>query len=87
MSPSNSSSCSISRSSFSDERPEPRTAQNRELHAQFLDQQCFGANFRRQRRREPPLFSGIFRQVGSGARHAFAYHKTRVDAFKNARNL
>src|ERR1700677_1208859 len=67
--------------------PEARAAQNRELHAQLLDQQCFGVNLRRQRRREPPQFSGIFRQISGGARHAYGYHNTCAGAFEKARNL
>ena len=39
-----------------------------------FDQQRLGVNFRGKRRREPPQFGGIFRQISGGARHAYGYH-------------
>jgi hypothetical protein len=66
---------------------EARAPQNGELHFQLLDQQRFGVNFRGERRREAPQFGGVFRQISSGARHAFVYHKTRGGALEDMRNL
>ena len=52
--------------------PEASAPKDRQLHSQLLNQQRLGVDFRCERRREPPQFGGIFGQIGSGARHAFA---------------
>src|SRR5580693_10588130 len=67
--------------------PEARPPQDRQLHSQLLDQQRLGVNFRGERRREPPQFGGIFRQISDGARHAYGYHNIGAGAFDKARNL